>query len=640
MNEKLTLQDLVDLLAKNAGLTKKEADAFLREFLSVVTDSIFSGEQVKIKDFGTFKLTDVKSRESVNVNTGEKIEIPAHHKLSFIPDKALKMLLNKPFEQFETTLLEDSVSFDSIEESDEPVESPEDEDTGVDELDITGTTIDTEPEQPVESKKNDEDILKEKKKSEDISVESEENISSAELKSRSSSDDRPVYVYTYTNEPEKSETDSSITIVVPTEQILVEESKTLLGESSEKEVISSVSFVMDDEDEENGEEIPLNINKVQEKIDQLKEAIDALARVNTQGEDLEEEPHTGIDTQNYIEKQSDYPISEELVINDADETVDAGLNDGSSVSEDSALLVEHQDISDEIARDSLDEDLLKTLLEDTNQSKPKLAPVENSSDEKQEKDDDDDDFDYYSYRRDTVWTKFRRRIPIIIFLLVVIVFGGYHFFKLFEQKHDYKNTNTYRSFSDVDTLPNIKATTEDRVPLLDDEAEIVIPEGIDLPALDQKTDSLSGNNAAIIHDESVNDSTSQKTLGETISPNLHIEVLRKAAYFRNGLFSFSPEKEDGQAATSDPDFKFPLTEEVKSGASLKLIAKKYYGNANLWVYIYEENKKGMKSIDALSVGQKLVVPDLKKYNTSIGDPEANQKAKVIEGKIYSTIERP
>ena len=84
MNEKLSLQDLVDLLSKKAKITKKEADSFYRELFQLVLERIFDNDLVKIKDFGTFKLVSVSSRESVNVNTGEKIEIPSHYKLSFL----------------------------------------------------------------------------------------------------------------------------------------------------------------------------------------------------------------------------------------------------------------------------------------------------------------------------------------------------------------------------------------------------------------------------------------------------------------------------------------------------------------------------------------------------------------------------
>lgn len=115
MTERLTLQDLIDLLAKKQGITKKEAETFLRELINVISENIEQNEPVKIKDFGTFKLTKVSARKSVDVNTGEAIEIAAHYKLTFTPDKSLREAINRPFAHFESVLLEDGVSFDNLE---------------------------------------------------------------------------------------------------------------------------------------------------------------------------------------------------------------------------------------------------------------------------------------------------------------------------------------------------------------------------------------------------------------------------------------------------------------------------------------------------------------------------------------------
>lgn len=135
MNERLSLQDLIDLLAKKQEITKKEAEVFLRELIAVISETIEGNESVKIKDFGTFKLVKVNARKSVDVNTGEAIEIAAHYKLSFTPDKLLKEAINRPFAHFESVVLEEGVSFDNI-EKDETAnieESEEEEDVSVDE---------------------------------------------------------------------------------------------------------------------------------------------------------------------------------------------------------------------------------------------------------------------------------------------------------------------------------------------------------------------------------------------------------------------------------------------------------------------------------------------------------------------------
>lgn len=109
MNDKLSLQDLADILSKQTEISKKDAEIFFKELFQVILDNIYQNEIVKIKDFGTFKLTAISSRESVDVNTGEKIEIPAHYRFTFLPDKTLKELVNKPFAQYQSVLLEDGI---------------------------------------------------------------------------------------------------------------------------------------------------------------------------------------------------------------------------------------------------------------------------------------------------------------------------------------------------------------------------------------------------------------------------------------------------------------------------------------------------------------------------------------------------
>ncbi|MDR1883659.1 MAG: HU family DNA-binding protein [Prevotella sp.] len=128
MNERLGLQDLIDLLAKKRNITKKEAEIFLREFVAIISESIESDDFVRIKDFGVFKLIKVNARKSVDVNTGEAIEIPAHYKLGFTPDKSLKEAINRPFAHFESIILKDGVSFENVEsETDEGMAEEQEE---------------------------------------------------------------------------------------------------------------------------------------------------------------------------------------------------------------------------------------------------------------------------------------------------------------------------------------------------------------------------------------------------------------------------------------------------------------------------------------------------------------------------------
>lgn len=112
MNEKITLQDLVELLSEKNDMTKKNADAFLRCMFDLIEEALTNEKYVKIKGLGTFKLTEVDSRESMNVNTGERFEIQGHTKISFTPDTTMKELINKPFSHFETVILNDGVELE------------------------------------------------------------------------------------------------------------------------------------------------------------------------------------------------------------------------------------------------------------------------------------------------------------------------------------------------------------------------------------------------------------------------------------------------------------------------------------------------------------------------------------------------
>ncbi len=126
MNEKLNIQHLTDQLVQKQGLTPKDAEKFVRTFFSLIAEGLEQDRYVKIRKWGTFKLIDVDSRESVNVNNGERIEIQRHTKISFTPDSSLKELINRPFAHFETVILnENTVLDDTLPEIEEEESIPE-----------------------------------------------------------------------------------------------------------------------------------------------------------------------------------------------------------------------------------------------------------------------------------------------------------------------------------------------------------------------------------------------------------------------------------------------------------------------------------------------------------------------------------
>ena len=129
MNNKLTIQELATLLSVKSGKDVYETERFIREFITVVSEGLFSDKMVKVKGLGTFKIVLVEDRESIHVNTGERILIPAHYKCSFLPDNELKELVNRPFSIFETTEIGDAASFQDMEMADDSDEDDVDSDS-------------------------------------------------------------------------------------------------------------------------------------------------------------------------------------------------------------------------------------------------------------------------------------------------------------------------------------------------------------------------------------------------------------------------------------------------------------------------------------------------------------------------------
>ena len=117
MSEKLNHSDISALLAKEAGLSVSKADFFTKALFDIIIEGLEQDGIVKINGLGTFKVTDVADRSSVNVNTGEKIEIKGHRKLTFVPAESLKECVNRPFAMFEPVEIDDNYQDESDDEA-------------------------------------------------------------------------------------------------------------------------------------------------------------------------------------------------------------------------------------------------------------------------------------------------------------------------------------------------------------------------------------------------------------------------------------------------------------------------------------------------------------------------------------------
>lgn len=102
-----TIKDLAKILVSQHKLRTEDAEAFISQITEVINEGLINDRQVKIKGFGTFKLQTVKERSSINVNTGERVIIGEHDKVTFTPDSVMRDLVNKPFSQFDTVIIND-----------------------------------------------------------------------------------------------------------------------------------------------------------------------------------------------------------------------------------------------------------------------------------------------------------------------------------------------------------------------------------------------------------------------------------------------------------------------------------------------------------------------------------------------------
>ena len=196
MSEKVTIQDIIELLAEKHSMTKKDAEIFVKGMFELIEEALVTEKYVKVKGLGTFKLTEVESRESVNVNTGERIEIQGHTKISFTPDSSMKDLINKPFAHFETVILNENTKLEDTVDENAPkpkqtvaakevefIEAENTEDSpnenaiaAEDTTPVIEETIIEEPAPSVEITEEEIQIIEPEKESEDIVTEAEKDI--------------------------------------------------------------------------------------------------------------------------------------------------------------------------------------------------------------------------------------------------------------------------------------------------------------------------------------------------------------------------------------------------------------------------------------------------------------------------------
>ena len=242
MSEKITIQDIIELLAEKHSMDKKDAEAFVKGMFEVIEEALTTEKYVKVKGLGTFKLTEVESRGSVNVNTGERIEIQGHTKISFTPDVGIKDLINKPFAHFETVILNENTQLEDTETEIEGDEKEEAFDEVASNVPQEEVAVPQEPETITETSEEEETAV------EELVAVVEETVV-----------DEPVVVETATEESrmtEKTHEEEVMTIADAAIQA-AREGKTLSEAMASEEAQPVVApIVSDPEEEKTAEEAP------------------------------------------------------------------------------------------------------------------------------------------------------------------------------------------------------------------------------------------------------------------------------------------------------------------------------------------------------------------------------------------------
>lgn len=602
MNEKLVLQDLVDALSKKSNITKKDADLFFRELFQLILERIFEDDIVKIKDFGTFKLTAISSRESVDVNTGEKIEIPAHQRLTFLPDKMLKNLVNKPFSQFETILLDDNTNLNLVENEDFDEDFDENK---IDEL---------------------------------------ESISPQEDITPNTNPYHKSFVYTYTTNITDLTKDDTQVVSVSKEDLHLSKDTREENKVSDNKKPSSKIVI-----EKKNDIIDSSNRLIDIKPKPIKDK-DIANRIVENKSDL-------------LELDSEIETVENVVFS-SPEIISPNVN-SKTIEQNSQTRTEDNIEKETLERPliPLDEELEQENLLENNSQKPTINNnlsepiISYTAIEKDEQENDDMSFfnDSYNYNdRPTLNSKLKKYLPIIIILIIAFGFGVYQFIKLFDVKYEYEDFLGQKNLTLTDTLPLVNEAPTIGLDIDSVSSSVIesnesasdIPLESNLPSyIETEIDDTTKGITAI---KQVPDTISKMEIQKServISPLFDIGVVNKGSFYLSKYTQTNntkKEKENNDALNLAKTIKTSeKTDSSKSvyvtmtkGTTLRSLATNYYGNSAYWVYIYQANRAKLSNPSDIAIGMKILIPRLSDYG--IRDPknlDEIQVAKALETQL-------
>ncbi|OYP70022.1 HU family DNA-binding protein [Prevotella sp. P2-180] len=243
---KYSITQLATILVKKNGISNDEALKFVTAIFDIVKEGLETDKLVKIKGFGTFKIIDVDPRESVNVNTGERVLINGHQKITFTPDSVMKEMVNRPFAQFETVVLNDGVDFSDIDKLSNINENIDKQEEPQEELQ---EIIQEEEEKKEEGKEEVHDITPQESSNNDDVVRNQKTISPTKELAETSTKETAEKLIEESSEKQIEEP-AEKQIEEPAEELIEEPTEKQIEEPAEKQIEEPAEDPIEDFDKE------------------------------------------------------------------------------------------------------------------------------------------------------------------------------------------------------------------------------------------------------------------------------------------------------------------------------------------------------------------------------------------------------
>ena len=584
--DEVNMKSLVDVFASKAKITKKEANAFVKAFQNIFIDALSKDKVLKITGLGSFKVTLVNERSSVDVNTGKPIKINSHYKIVFTPDSELKNIVNSPFAHLDTIIIDDVVDMS-------------DGEVNIDTLSqdlknlSANHTVSSVP--PVDEVKTDVQLIKTDNEADKVESPLEKLAEQAlEIKSLLAD------IQGLGSDGQNTTTD----IIPDPDSNSESENQPDTLPNSESEIYPDT--VVNSENKITHEiEIYPDIEKDSQTETSDKESVIS-ATENTAQEDIMSDVE--------IVSKPENSAEEELVLETDNITNDEIESEAENVSETENSAKEETQLDAEKKLGLERETQPKTTLEGENNPKLEMEPevgntsecenVNNSSELKEEKNKSNSpDAEMLLAIRKEYQRKRRRRVAIILSILAIVLILASALALDF-----YYNGFVKQRF---DTIIAMNKTSDDDVNDID------------------KTDKLH-------HD---NDNNVQESV--VLTNDTSVEIVDTVQYNeQDTAFDDAPDTKAETSIEQTDIFNTPRvytrfldTIQMPKDSRLTLISLKYYGHRDFWVYIYEANQSRIPNPNVIVPGTTLYIPKLNGALIDSSNPQAIKYARELHDKF-------